>query len=251
MNRGSLQFEEFRYIHLLGGAYPHYPCGGPQLWEAALAERVGIATMLNRTLVCVVDDDDGVRRITGRQLEQAGYEVRAYPGAAPFFAEFDESRTACVVADLRMPGTDGRQLLERLRENDSVVAVVMVTGHADVRTAVRLMEDGALTLLEKPYVPEDLRSAVDRAVALTTKRRSEREARAVAERNYHRLSEDEQQVLEYMVAGVPNKTIASKLALSARTVDRRRNAVLTKMGVESVSELASLVTKFKLNPPPI
>jgi FixJ family two-component response regulator len=111
------------------------------------------------------------------------------------------------------------------------------------------MEDGALTLLEKPYVPEDLRNAVEKATVLTVKRRAEREARAVALRGYDQLTEDEQQVLELMIAGIPNKTIASKLALSARTVDRRRNAVLTKMGVESVSELASLVTKFKLTPP--
>ena len=205
--------------------------------------------MLNRPVVCVVDDDDGVRRITCRILEQAGNDVRSYSGAEAFFAEFDESRTACVVTDLRMPVTDGRQLLERLRMADSDVAVVMVTGHADVRTAVRLMEDGALTLLEKPYEPEDLRSAVERAVALTTKRREERAARMSASRRFEQLTDDERDVLEFMITGVPNKTIAARLTLSARTVDRRRNAVLTKMGVGSVSELAALVTQFNLNKP--
>jgi two-component system response regulator FixJ len=205
--------------------------------------------MLNRPLVCVVDDDDGVRRLTCRLLEQAGNEVKGYSGAAPFFAEFDESRTACVVTDLRMPGTDGGQLLERLRSAGSDVAVVLITGHADVRTAVHLMEHGALTLLEKPYEPENLRAAVERAIAQTTKRREERTAGDAARQRFEQLTEDERDVLQFMITGVPNKTIASRLTLSARTVDRRRNAVLTKMGVGSVSELASLVTQHKLNEP--
>jgi two-component system response regulator FixJ len=196
-------------------------------------------------LVCVVDDDPTVLDLTCRVLESHGYEVRGYAGAEEFLQELDEKRLACVVTDLRMPNVDGGELLQRLRARVSVVSVIVLTGHADVRTAVRLMEEGATTLLEKPFQPNELFVAVDRAVRATQTRRATEERLAQARRNFAELTTDEREVLECMVAGLLNKSIASQLQLSMRTVDRRRRAVLTKMEVDSVSELATLIAKLR------
>lgn len=196
-------------------------------------------------LVCVVDDDPTVLDLTCRVLESHGYEVRGYAGAEEFLKELDEKRLACVVTDLRMPNVDGGELLQRLRARVSVVSVIVLTGHADVRTAVRLMEEGAMTLLEKPFQPDELFVAVDRAVRATQARRATEERLAQARRNFAELTTDEREVLECMVAGLLNKSIASQLQLSMRTVDRRRRAVLTKMEVDSVSELATLIAKLR------
>jgi len=196
-------------------------------------------------LVCVVDDDPVVLDLTCRVLETHGYLVRGYAGAEDFLQQLDEKNLACVVTDLRMPNVDGGELLQRLRARVSVVSVIVLTGHADVRTAVRLMEEGATTLLEKPFQPNELFAAVDRAVRATQGRRAGEERLAEARRNFAELSPDEREVLECMVAGMANKTIAAQLHLSMRTVDRRRRAVQTKMEVDSVSELAALITKLR------
>ena len=197
--------------------------------------------------VVVVDDEDAVRRLICQILERAGHTVRGFADADSFFAEFDADKTACIVADLRMPKVDGLQLLRQIRSLDGVIAVVILTGHADVRTAVQLMEDGALTLLEKPFEPAELQAVVERAVEQTKSRRAERDTLSSARRAYDELSEEERRVLEQMLTGLPNKAIVNRLGLSPRTVDRRRSAVLTKMNVGSVSELATLVTKLKLS----
>jgi two-component system response regulator FixJ len=196
-------------------------------------------------LVCVVDDDPAVLELTCGVLRTYGFDVRGYDGAEEFLAALDEKNVACVVTDLRMPNVDGGELLQRLHARVGVVSVIVVTAHADVRTAVKLMEEGATTLLEKPFQPNELFAAVERAVRATQSRRVAEERLAEARRHFAELTADERDVLECMVAGAANKSIASQLDLSMRTVDRRRRAVLTKMKVDSVSELAALVTKLR------
>jgi len=203
--------------------------------------------MTEASRVCVIDDDAEVRRIACRILEPDGYEVAEFGGGPEFLASFDEAATVCVVADLRMPVMDGVEMLKRLRDTGSVVSVVIVTGHADVRTAVRLMEDGAITLLEKPYEPSELQDAVARAVEQTRRRRADQAAIEGAREALASLTADERDVLDYILVGEPNKTISSKLALSPRTVDRRRNAIFKKMKVESVPELATIMALLKMN----
>ena len=201
--------------------------------------------MADRPVVCVVDDEEAVRRITAEVLEHHGFKVRSYAAAEPFLAEFDEARVDCVVTDLRMPHIDGAQLQQRLQERGSIVSLVVLSGHADVRTAVKLMENGAVTLLEKPYKSQELAEVVEKAVAQTKARRAAQLDLRGAKAGFASLTAEERAVCDLMVAGLPNKTIAMRLDISMRTVDRRRSSVLSKMSVDSVSELAAAITRLK------
>lgn len=201
--------------------------------------------MESKQIVCVIDDDDAIRRFARQTLERDGFEVRTYSTAGNFFNEFDSSEVDCVVTDLQMPQTTGEQVLNRLKEEAGAVSVVVVTGHADVATAVRLMQSGAFTLMEKPYKPADLLIAVHRAAERTRVQRAVGNALQRARSGLAQLTEEERSVMHCMIKGLPNKAIAVQLDLSMRTVDRRRNSVLSKMGVGSVSELASVVVKLE------
>jgi two-component system response regulator FixJ len=200
------------------------------------------------SLVCVIDDEPLVRQVTCRILSEGGFQAVEYASAEEFLAAFDELACGCVVTDLRMPGIDGAELLARLRKSGSIVAVIVLTGHADVRTAVKLMEDGALTLLEKPYEPEALLATVARATSQTAARRAARERVSTIERRLAQLTDDERQIMECMIAELPTKAIAAKLILSTRTVERRMFSVLQKMQVSGIAELAALMAS--LQPPP-
>jgi len=200
----------------------------------------------DRPLVCVVDDEEAVRNFVRRILESHEMTVRCHASADAFLAEFDESTTSCIVTDLRMPGVDGLQLHERLKALESVVSVVVLTGHADVPTAVRLMEDGVSTLLQKPFRADNLASAVENAVKNTQTRRKRKDDRRSLERRLDLLTPDEHAVLDCVVAGLTNNAIALKLALSMRTLDRRRQQMLAKMGVQSPVELAALIAAFRI-----
>lgn len=197
-------------------------------------------------LICIVDDDPSVCEITCRVLESSGeFECVAFTSPQAFLEEFDRANAVCVITDLKMPRLSGLELQQRLSQNDPDLSIVIVSGHADVRTAVQAMQRGAVTLLEKPYQPTELIEAVRGAVARTKHLRQQSSIVRMVSANLEKLTSEERDVLECMVAGMPNKAIAQKLALSSRTLDRRRQTVLRTMDVASAEELAALIARVR------
>jgi two-component system response regulator FixJ len=196
-------------------------------------------------LVCVVDDEDLPRKFVQDLLELHGFSVRSFSSAEQLLAEHDESATDCIVTDLRMPGIDGLQLQQCLRASGTIVSVVVLSGAADVPTAVRLMENGAITLLQKPFKSADLVSAVRRSVQITQERRKTHNKLCTLQQSLEQLTDEERAVLDCILSGLTNKATALKLALSMRTLNRRRLAVFTKMAVQSSTELATLMAGLR------
>ena len=193
--------------------------------------------------VSVIDDDPMVRTLTAQILSDAGIATLDFGSATEFLASNAPHISACVVTDLRMPKMDGAELLLRLRADGNVVSVVFVTGFADIRTAVRLMADGALSLLEKPYNADELVQVVRLAMERTEKQREERNNVLEAQRRFAQLGEESLSVAECMLAGMSNKLIVSKLDISPRTLDRRKQLVFATLGVSTVSELIALASR--------
>jgi len=193
--------------------------------------------------VSIIDDDPMVRTLTARILADAGIATLAFGTATEFLASDAPQISACVVTDLRMPQMDGAELLRRLRADGNFISVVFVTGFADIRTVVRLMADGALSLLEKPYNAGELVQVVRLAAERTEKQREERRNVLEAQRRFAQLSEESRSVAECMLAGMSNKLIVSKLAISPRTLDRRKQMVFATLGVSTVSELFALAAR--------
>ncbi len=114
-----------------------------------------------------------------------------------------------------------------------MLSIIIVTGRADVGGAVRLMKNGAITLLEKPYPAEVLLKEVQHSLALSQKRAERKRLRDEARRLLALLDDDEREVLTLAADGLPNKAISHRLALSARTVDRRRQSAMVKLKISS------------------
>lgn len=122
-----------------------------------------------------------------------------------------------------------------------------MTGHGDVPLAVEAMKAGAVDFLEKPFNDEILLSAIKTAVnrhAEDARRRGE--VAVIAER-LASLSARESEVLDGLVAGRPNKTIAYDLAISVRTVEVHRAHVMAKMGASNLSELLRMAFLGRLS----
>ena len=100
--------------------------------------------------ILVVDDEQGIRAALGQLLEYEGYEVRTIANAADGIAEYQKWRPHLVFLDVKMAGMDGMEALKRLREIDPAATVVMISGHATIRTAVEATQLGAYEILEKP-----------------------------------------------------------------------------------------------------
>ena len=104
--------------------------------------------MIRRILV--IDDEQGIRAALGQLLEYEGYEVRTHANATDGIAEYQKWRPHLVFLDVKMAGMDGMEALKRLREIDPAATIVMISGHATIRTAVEATQLGAYEILEKP-----------------------------------------------------------------------------------------------------
>lgn len=197
--------------------------------------------MSDTAAVHVVDDDAGVRDSLGFLLESAGFTVRTYESAADFLAVAPRLGSGCVLTDVRMPGMDGLALQRRLAGLGGTLAVVVMTGHADVPIAVEALKAGARDFLEKPFDDERLLSVVREALAASQQALQEHQASADIAAHYASLTPREREVLERLVAGQPNKTIAYDLGTSPRTVEVQRARVMEKMGARSLAELVRMV----------
>ncbi len=186
-------------------------------------------------VVRVVDDDEGVRESSRAYLTAVGCEVETYASGDELFARADLGHGGCVLLDLQMPGLSGLQVLERLRLEYPQVAVVMVTGHGDITTAVTAMKAGATDFLEKPYAAKALLAAINRALVAAADHLPEVRARN-AKARLATLSPRECQVLSALVAGSSGETIGCAPGLSPRTVEMHRANMMDKLGVRSLSE---------------
>jgi two-component system response regulator FixJ len=188
-------------------------------------------------VVHIVDDDAAVRDSTAVLLRAAGHETCVHASGEEFLSQVDVRAPGCVVLDLRLPGADGLEVLHVLKRLGSELAVILLTGHGDVPQAVEALKAGASDFLEKPYDPDTLLAAVEKALgnARGSDLRIETAA-ASARARLATLTPRECQVLAGLVAGESNKAIAYDLSLSPRTVEMHRANMMARLGVNRLSE---------------
>lgn len=114
--------------------------------------------------VIVVDDEAAIREAIQQWLELSGLAVRTCDSADAALALVDHDYPGIVISDVRMPGSDGLQLLDRLMQLDADLPVILITGHGDVPMAVQALRQGAYDFIEKPFAPERLLDSVRRAL---------------------------------------------------------------------------------------
>jgi two-component system response regulator FixJ len=199
-----------------------------------------MSTMQPEAIVYVIDDDDAVRQSLEFLLKTAGLTVRGFEHARAFLEILPQIEQGVVVTDVRMPGISGIDLLRGLRETNPDLPVIVITGHGDISLAVEAMKIGAVDFLEKPFDDDlliaSVRSALNRD-ADVAKRKAE--LGNIGEK-LAALSNRERQVLDGLVAGNANKTIAFDLGISPRTVEIYRANVMTKMAANSLSDLVRM-----------
>lgn len=204
--------------------------------------------MVANAVVHVIDDDESVRHALAFLLATSGIAVRVHESGNAFLESADGLQGGCVLTDVRMPGIDGLALQRRLIELGIKLPLIVMTGHADVSLAVEAMKAGAIDFIEKPFdeavLLTAIRSALDR---FDEQGQREAEAAQIAAK-VNALSVRERQVLDGLIVGRPNKTIAYDLEISPRTVEIHRANVMTKMGASSLSSLVRMALLAGLIP---
>lgn len=205
-------------------------------------------TMSAARIVYVVDDDDSVRDSVAVLLETAGYEVHAFPSGAAFLEVADAAQPGCVLLDMQMPDMSGLEVQEALSQRGFSFPVIVLTGQSDIGVAVRAMKGGAFEFLEKPYDGEALLACLDDAFR-HLEATSEETARTQAARALvAHLTHREMEVLQGLLAGLPNKLIAHQLGISIRTVEIYRANVMDKLQARSLSAAIRIALAADVQP---
>lgn len=201
--------------------------------------------MSDSFVVHIVDDDEAVRQSLAFLLSTAGTPVRVYESATSFLDALPSLQRGCLITDVRMPDMTGIELLQRLKSRSIELPVIVITGHGDIPLAVEAMKSGAIDFIEKPFAEESILKAVRAAEERATSKGRQSEDEAAAAARVASLSERERQVLDGLIAGNANKTIAHDLGISPRTVEVYRANVMSKMQAKSLSELIRMTLSLR------
>jgi FixJ family two-component response regulator len=191
--------------------------------------------------VFVVDDDPGIRDSARWLLESVGLRVETYDSAQAFLDAYVATRPGCLILDVRLPGMNGLDLLDELRNRGATMPVIVVTAFGEVHSTVRAMKGGAIDVMEKPTRDQVLLDRVHQALEQDRRMRASLASRADAVARYARLSKREVEVLKLIIAGKANKEIAGDLERSTKTVEAHRAAIMRKLGARSIAEVVRIV----------
>jgi two-component system, LuxR family, response regulator FixJ len=209
--------------------------------------------MNKEPIVYAVDDDPQASRATAELVRSFGHAVRVFEAPRDFLAELDRTgvdQGGCVVLDLRMPGMDGLELHQQILERGFALPAIIVTGYADTALTVRALRSGVLAVLDKPCRDNELWSFIQEGLAKSEEDLRRRKHHKSLEERFRRLSPQDRQVLQLILEGCKNRTMAKRLDVSLRTVENRRRRVFDVMQAESVAELTRMVLEFEHSLPP-
>ena len=181
---------------------------------------------MSDAIVHVVDDDEAIRDALSWLLRSRGLASRTWPSAEEFLAAWSETTRGCLVLDVRMDEMSGVELFDRLRARGSQLPVIFLTGHGDVPLAVASLKKGAFDFVEKPFNDNDLVDRILAALSHDALQRRRWESEATVAARLAALTARERQVMERVLAGDYNKTIAETLGIAVRTAIPSASAIV-------------------------
>ena len=190
--------------------------------------------------VYIVDDEEPVRKALSLLTKSDGLQSKSFENAKQFLDQLSEIGPGCLLLDVCMPDMSGLELQEILQEQSFGIPVIVLTGHADIPTAVRAMKSGASDFIEKPFDSEELLRRIHQCLNGEKEHQKDIEWRRQAAQKMMTLTKRELQVMQGMVEGKRNKQIADSLFISFRTVELHRSSLMQKLDAGSLSDVVRM-----------
>jgi two-component system response regulator FixJ len=202
--------------------------------------------MVDSIRIALIDDDEAVLDSLKLYFERQGVSTMCFSTATAFLevkniaGAFD-----CVVADVRMPGLSGLDLVRRLVALGLIIPVILITGHGDVDIAVKAIKIGAFDFIEKPFDEKRLLNSIHAAIGHGRRKQNEVQEFTDLKSRAAGLSTRQRQVMELAAKGLSNKEIAARLRISPRTVEIHRAWMMERMGARNVADLVRMVMQLE------
>jgi len=195
---------------------------------------------MEKPTVFIVDDEKEVLNALTWMLEAVSFSVKTYRSASDFLKEDLSQSPGCLLLDVRMSEMNGLELQAHLLKEKISIPIIFMTGHADVRTAVRAMKLNAVDFLTKPINNQTLIEVVNKAICQDIRHRIKVKRNGKMAACAKQLTPREREVMQLIVKGRLTKAVASELGISPNTVEVHRTKILKKMQVSTSSELIYL-----------
>ena len=196
--------------------------------------------------VLVVDDDIDLRNSLGRLLRSVGLNVELFGSVYDFLKSSSPNGPACLVLDVRLPGQSGLDFQRELASKNAQLPIIFITGHGDIPMSVQAMKGGAIEFLTKPFREQDLLEAVRLGLDRDRVRRDAEEALRALKERFETLSPREREIMIEVARGRLSKQIAGDIGISETTVKVHRSNLMRKLKLRSLTELARIADKLKL-----
>ena len=200
---------------------------------------------MTECIVHVIDDDLSIRCAVSRLLRSHDKQVQTYPSAREFLNQRLDSRPACVVLDLQMPGISGLDLQEMLTSGHESLSIVFISGHAEIPDSVRAMKAGAVDFLTKPFDENRLLAAIDAALARSRQACIDRDTLSRDRAIFETLTQREREVCLRVAQGMLNKQIGGEFGTAEKTIKVQRGRVMQKLGARSVTDIVRFVERLR------
>jgi DNA-binding NarL/FixJ family response regulator len=187
--------------------------------------------------ILIVDDDPAMQSVLSDLLRSEGYETLAVRNGKVALKEISAFSPDLVLLDINLPGIDGITLLEKLKEIDSRFVVIMITGHGNIRDAVKAIKLGAADYITKPFNNEDISATIKNSLQAGP---------AWDNRQTFDLSLREKEVLNWLKRGKSSWDIANILHISERTVNYHVTNVMQKLNAVSRTQAVAVALEHKL-----
>ena len=197
----------------------------------------------------IVDGDDTFRVRCRKQLSLLGFSIRDFDSGAAFLDALPLLPAGCVLVDNNLPDMAGTALISRLGEMGVQCPAALMSERSDLAIAVAAIQAGAADLLEKPFSDDALFESVRTLLGQLESAPDQAEAIAMTDGRLAKLTPREVNVLDGIVAGLPNKKIALRLGISPRTVETYRLRIKHKMQAHSLPHLIKLAVAARSSAP--
>ena len=190
-----------------------------------------------RLTVYVVEDDLLDRDFLTLFLGRRGYQVQCFPSAETFLSSIGPDAAGCVLADFRLTGMTGTELVAEAQRRGVEMPFVISSAYGDINIVRQAFHNGAIDFLEKPVDVNLLFSLIDKSFVLDAARLDRASRTAQRDSLLEPLTDREKEVAVLACQGISNRDIALQLNISHRTVEAHKSRVIDKLGARTSADL--------------
>jgi two-component system CheB/CheR fusion protein len=212
----------------------------PSIAASPVSQPDPAAYLAEDSVIFVVDDDESVSESIRAVLEDQRFVVETFSTCEAFLAAYHPRPGACLLIDAYLPGMNGLDLLQSLKDARDRLPAIMITGNSDVAVAVQAMKAGALDFIEKPFSRKDLLTRINLVLDHGKDASKHLTWQEDAKVRLATLTQRQREIMDRILKGQLNKNIAVDLGISQRTVENHRASIMQKTGSKSLPALARL-----------